>query len=76
VSVFFKAFGFLGLVLIIAGVLMRGRKHQDVFYIFGGILLEVYSLSIGDLIFIVLQLAFTVAAIFDFFKKRTSRKGI
>ena len=75
-SVFFKAFGALGLGFIIAGVLMKGRKSQDVFYIIGGVLLEVYSLSIGDLIFIVLQFAFTMAAVFDFFKKRTARKSI
>lgn len=57
--------GFLGLVLITIGVITRKRKIEDIFYIIGGIFLEVYSISIGDIIFIILQIVFVLAAIYD-----------
>ena len=72
---FIKLFGILGLLAITAGVLMKGRKKQDYAYICGGILLEIYSIYIGDVIFIVLQAIFTVAAVYSLFRvKRGGEK--
>ncbi|MFH1187393.1 MAG: hypothetical protein ABIC82_05160 [bacterium] len=64
----FKLIGALGLIIISTGIISKQRKRQDVLYIIGGICLEIYSIHIGDLIFIILQLIFTAAAIYDFLK--------
>jgi hypothetical protein len=70
----FKIFGIIGLVLITSGIIIKKRKAQDILYIVGGISLGTYSVSIGDLIFIILQSVFVLAVIYDsvkinFFKK-------
>ncbi len=64
----FKLIGAIGLLLITAGILSKKRKNQDILYIVGGACLEVYSLYIGDLIFIILQIVFIIAAIYDLWK--------
>jgi len=66
---FFKSLGALGLLLISAGILTKERKKQNVFYILGGVLLEIYSLHLGDIIFIILQIVFVMAAIYDLIKQ-------
>ena len=65
----FKLFGILGLILIIIGVLLKKREKEDMFYIAGGISLEVYSISIKDPIFITLQAVFILAAIYDLVRR-------
>lgn len=60
-----KLFGVLGLLAITAGVLMRGRKRQDYAFIAGGVLLEIYSIYIGDVVFMVLQVIFIAAAAYN-----------
>lgn len=62
----FKIIGAVGLLLISAGIIIKKRKTQDLFYVMGGLCLEVYSLYLGDVIFIILQIIFTLAAIYDF----------
>ena len=64
----FKFIGAAGLVLISIGMITKKRKTQDLFYIFGGIGLEIYSIYIGDVIFIILQILFTGAAFYDYAK--------
>lgn len=61
----FRLMGAAGILLISLGIITRQRKKQDVFYILGGLCLEAYSIHVGDLIFIVLQLIFTLAAAYD-----------
>ena len=70
----YKIIGALGLALITTGVLLKKRKQEDVFYIFGGLLLEVYSVSIKDPVFIILQIVFIIAAVYDFLKKSSRKK--
>jgi hypothetical protein len=64
----FKIIGAAGLLLISTGIITKKRNVQDVFYIFGGTCLEVYSVFLGDWIFIILQIIFTIAAIYDLVK--------
>ena len=64
----FKIIGAVGIILISVGIVTKKRKKQDVYYILGGLCLEIYSIYIGDFIFIILQIVFTVAAIYDFVK--------
>jgi len=63
-----KIIGALGLVLIIIGLLVKDRKTRNIYYLIGGCSLIYYSFRVGDLIFIILQIAFTLATIYDFIK--------
>lgn len=64
----FKFIGVFGLFLISLGVIIKERKRQKFFYIIGGGCLVIYSIYIKDLIFIILQIIFILAAVYDFFK--------
>jgi len=64
----FKTIGAIGLVFIIVGIVLRRRRIRDILYIIGGILLEIYSIYIGDMVFIILQAVFTVVAMYDLTK--------
>ncbi len=70
----FKAIGALGLILVIIGILAKKRKTQSTLFAFGGICLEVYSVYIQDVIFMVLQFCFTVAAVYELAKLHKSGK--
>ncbi|PIU79567.1 MAG: hypothetical protein COZ28_02580 [Candidatus Moranbacteria bacterium CG_4_10_14_3_um_filter_44_15] len=71
----FKFIGALGLLLISIGIVNKKRFIQDILYIIGGICLEIYSIHLGDLIFIILQIIFIIAAIYDSIKLRRSEKN-
>ncbi len=62
--------GIVGLLAIIIGVLVRHRSERDYLYLLGGVLLAIYSWSIGDEIFLTLQIVFTLAAAYDLWKSR------
>ncbi len=66
----FKIIGAAGLVLISIGIISKQRKIQDSFYVAGGLCLEAYSIYLGDIIFIILQIIFTLAALYDLVKVR------
>ena len=70
----FKIIGAAGLLLISAGIVTKKRKTQDIFYIIGGLCLETYSIYLGDIIFIILQIIFTLSAIYDLVKLKSSKK--
>jgi len=67
---FFKIIGGLGILLITIGIINKKRKTQDIYYIFGGACLLIYSIYIKDIIFIILQIIFTLTAIYDLIKKK------
>jgi len=69
----YKIFGILGLILISIGVITQ-KKNEDLFYIFGGMALLVYSIYIGDYIFVILQVIFTISAIYHFLKLKSKHK--
>lgn len=69
-DVLFRVVGTLGLLLIIVGILSRDRRRQSYFHIVGGVCLEVYSLYLLDWLFIILQLVFIVAAVYNLFRLR------
>lgn len=70
----FEVIGALGIVLISIGIITKKRKNQDIYYILGGICLEIYSIYIGNLIFIILQIIFTLSAIYDYIKIQNLKK--
>lgn len=65
----------MGLLVICFGIINKERRTQDILYIFGGICLEIYSLYLGDIIFIILQIIFTVSAIYDLIKWERLKKA-
>jgi len=64
----FKLVGAVGLFFICIGLLLKNRKRQNILSIIGGICLEIYSIYLQDTIFIILQIVFILAAIYDLFK--------
>lgn len=68
----FKIIGATGLILISIGILTKDRKKQDILYIIGGICLEAYSIYLKDAIFIVLQIIFTLSALYDYVKIKSA----
>ena len=64
----FKFIGALGLLLVSIGIVTKRRQRQDVLYIVGGVLLEAYSIFLHDAVFIILQIIFTLAAVYDMAK--------
>lgn len=70
----FQIIGAIGLILMAAGVLIKKRKTQDIFYFIGGCFLLTYSISIDSIIFIILQIIFSLAAIYDFIKLQFFKK--
>jgi lipid-A-disaccharide synthase-like uncharacterized protein len=67
-----KIIGILGLVLIILGNLFTlhnktRKKYSYPLFFLGGIGLLIYSISINDMIFIILQAAFILITIYDLF---------
>lgn len=66
----FKAIGAIGVLFIVAAVLLKDRRKQNLSFIAAGVLLEIYSLYIGDMVFIVLEVVFIAAAVYEFFNMR------
>ena len=69
-----KIIGALGLISISAGVLIKRRKTQDLFYLAGGVTLGIYSVAIKDVIFITLEIVFTLAVLYDLIKLHCAKK--
>ena len=66
----YKFIGILGMIFVSLGVLVDQVEKANLFYIIGGILLEIYSLYLRDFIFIVLQLVFIASAIYEYYQHK------
>lgn len=67
-------FGIVGLVIISIAVWINKEKKQDVLFVVGGVSLLVYSLSIKDVIFSILQIVFIISALAELIKLRKNLK--
>ena len=67
-EIIFKITGAFGLVFITIGVLSKNRVRQNIFFIIGGLLLEVYSIYLKDMVFIPLQIIFVAAASYELYR--------
>lgn len=65
VQTIYTIFGIAGLLIISYSVWMKNERKQDVWFVLGGIFLLVYSISIGSIIFIVLQIIFISSALLE-----------
>ena len=72
----FHIIGVIGLILIISGILIKNksRKKRDILYIFGGTFLAIYSISLKDIIFTILQIIFVLVAMYDLKKQIVKKK--
>jgi len=68
-----KLFGVAGLLCITVAILIHNRKKQNILFIVGGVLLEVYSIYIQDVIFIILQIAFTMVAAYALVRQKQQK---
>ncbi|MGC9602873.1 MAG: hypothetical protein ABSF47_00135 [Minisyncoccia bacterium] len=64
----FMVFGILGLLVISFSIWLRNERKQDLWFILGGALLLGYSVSINDVIFIILQVVFIASAAAELLK--------
>lgn len=68
----YKIAGIIGLILIILGNLTTlkektRKKYSYPLFLLGGVGLLIYSISINDLIFIILQSVFIIIAFYEVF---------
>ncbi|MFA6407305.1 MAG: YgjV family protein [Candidatus Paceibacterota bacterium] len=64
----FIIFGIIGLLIISTAIWLKNEKKQDFLFVIGGISLLIYSMSIHDLIFIILQIVFIISALVEIFR--------
>jgi len=71
-----KLFGILGLLLITYGVFAKDERRQDWIFVSGGAGLLIYSMHLRDPIFIVLQIVFIAAGLYELstLNKKTKKK--
>jgi len=62
-------FGIIGLIVISVAIWLKEKK-QDILFVIGGIFLLVYSLSINNTIFSILQVVFIASAFTESMKKK------
>ena len=74
-ALIFKGIGALGLVFITIGVLTKKRLKEDVLFIIGGLLLEVYAIYLKDIIYIPLQLIFVAASVYGVYEIEKRKNG-
>jgi len=73
----FDILSIFGLIAIIIGVLLvkqKSRKYQYLSFIIGGLCLEIYSIYIKNIIFIILQAVFTLSAAYGLIKVKANHR--
>ena len=75
----FKVIGGVGILLISIGIVSKKRKKNlwifkkikshNLYFLFGGLCLLIYSISIQDVLFIILQAIFILASVYDLTRK-------
>jgi len=77
----YKIIGALGLIGIIVGNLFVSSKRKNLkkyiypSLLFGGICLEIYSIYIQDIIFIILQFVFIIASVYGLIHYKPEKEG-
>jgi uncharacterized membrane protein len=68
-----KILGIIGLLLITYGIFAKKRIVQDEIFAIGGIFLLTYSVSLRDLVFITLQIVFTISSVYEVYKLKKEK---
>ncbi len=61
-------FGIIGLLIGSSAIWLKNERKQDIWFIVGGVCLLIYSVSIGSVIFIILQIVFIISALAEMLK--------
>lgn len=70
IGLVFKALGMIGILFMCGGVL----KKKDPMFLVSGILLLIYSMFLGDIVFIILECIFIIVTIYSMIKKVADNK--
>lgn len=74
VEYFGKFLGVMGIISITAGIFSKKEMHQDILFVMGGVAMLVYSIFVGDAIFVALQLVFIASALYEMWEMGERRK--
>jgi len=72
--ILYKLIGIAGMLLITYGVFNKRRGNQDLMFAIGGLCLLIYSIYLRDFIFIILQITFTSASLYEMYKIKNKKK--
>jgi len=61
-------FGIVGLLIVSFAIWLKNERRQDIWFIIGGICLLIYSINIGSVIFVILQIIFIISAAIEILK--------
>lgn len=64
-----EIFGIIGLIIITIAIWQK-EKRQDKLFVVGGLALLIYSYSLHNVIFIILQIVFIMSALIELFKNK------
>ncbi len=70
----FIIFGIIGLLIISFAIWFKNEHKQDILFVLGGVSLLIYSVSIKDFIFIILQIVFIISALIELLQLRGKRR--
>jgi len=68
-----KILGVVGLLLITYGIFVKKRIVQDEVFALGGIFLLIYSAYLRDLVFVTLQIVFTLSSLYEVYKLKKEK---
>ena len=74
IGIIVKIIGTMGLVFITVGVVSKNRFRQNIYFIIGGLLLEVYAVYLKDMVFIPLQIIFVIASAYELYHLKKKKK--
>lgn len=61
----YEIVGIIGFIFILLGIILRKQKEEHIFFIIGGIFLIFYSYSLNSYIFVLLQISFIIASLYE-----------
>lgn len=65
-----KIIGIIGLLCITYAIFIKRETRQDWFFVIGGVCLFYYSYTLGDPVFMTLQVVFTGASLYEIYTLR------
>lgn len=62
-----RIFGIIGLLIITYAIFIKQETRQDWFFVLGGVCLFYYSYTLGDPVFMTLQVVFSGASLYEIY---------
>ena len=70
---YFDILGIIGLLIISIGVLVRKRRDEEYYFITGSVFLFLYSFSLNNYIFMILQIVFMAASGYELYRLKKKK---